>query len=163
MMSMEKRENTMCDIQSLSEQFKFMFEQFINGCDSIEEIEKWDKEEYGEMEVFYTGDLMSVVTYLTAVDGNFSVEESDNINQLLGLDYSADELQEIYNECESNISEIAQSGVAEGVELLKSINIKLAEHYKELLVLACKIIANSDCFTTTEENAVIDSITAIEV
>ena len=89
--------------------------------------------------------------------------ESDNINKLLGLDYSADDLQEIYNECEANINEIAQAGVEEGLELLKSINIKLAEHYKELLVLACEIIANSDCFVANEENAVINSISAMEV
>lgn len=153
----------MKDIKGLSEQFKFMYEKFINGCDAIEESDQWDKEEYGEMEAYYTGDLMSVVTYLTAVDGSFREEEAENINQLLGLDYSADELQEIYNECETNISEIAQSGVEEGLELLKSINIKLAEHYKELLVLACEIIANSDCFVTSEENAVITNISAMEV
>lgn len=153
----------MSDIKGLSEQFKFMYEKFINGCDAIEEIDQWDKEEYGEMEAYYTGDLMSVVTYLTAVDGAFREEEAENINQLLGLDYSADELQEIYNECKANINEIAQFGVEEGLELLKSINIKLAEHYKELLVLACEIIAKSDCFVATEENAVINSISAMEV
>ena len=153
----------MSDIKGLSEQFKFMYEKFINGCDAIEETNQWDKEEYGEMEAYYTGDLMSVVTYLTAVDGVFSEAESDNINKLLGLDYSADDLQEIYNECEANINEIAQAGVEEGLELLKSINIKLAEHYKELLVLACEIIANSDCFVANEENAVINSISAMEV
>ena len=153
----------MSDIKGLSEQFKFMYEKFINGCDAIEETDHWDKEEYGEMEAYYTGDLMSVVTYLTAVDGVFREAEADNINKLLGLDYSADDLQEIYNECEANINEIAQTGVVEGLELLKSINIKLAEYYKELLVLACEIIANSDCFVATEENAVINSISAMEV
>ncbi len=153
----------MRDIKGLSEQFKFMYEKFINGCDAIEETNQWDKEEYGEMEAYYTGDLMSVVTYLTSVDGVFREAEADNINQLLGLDYSTDALQEIYNECEANINEIAQSGVEEGLELLKSINIKLAECYKELLVLACEIIANSDCFVATEENAVINSIVAMEV
>lgn len=153
----------MSDIKGLSEQFKFMYEKFINGCDAIEETDHWDKEEYGEIEAYYTGDLMGVVTYLTAVDGVFREEEADNINKLLGLDYSADALQEIYNECEANINEIAQTGVEEGLELLKSINNKLAEFYKELLVLACEIIANSDCFVATEENAVINSISAMEV
>lgn len=153
----------MSDIKGLSEQFKFMYEKFINGCDAIEEADQWDKEEYGEMEAYYTGDLMSVVTYLTAVDGVFGEAEANNINNLLGLDYSVDDLQEIYNECEANINEIAQTGVEEGLELLKSINIKLAEHYKELLVLACEIIANSDCFVANEEDAVINSISAMEV
>ena len=43
----------MSDIKGLSEQFKFMYKKFINGCDAIAETDHWDKEEYGEMEAYY--------------------------------------------------------------------------------------------------------------
>ena len=32
--------------------FKFEWERFLNGFDSLEEIGKWDVDEHGEMETF---------------------------------------------------------------------------------------------------------------
>lgn len=40
--------------------FKFTWERFINGFDAIEENGAWDKEEYGEMEVYCENILISV-------------------------------------------------------------------------------------------------------
>ena len=44
-------------MKNYSEEFKFKFERFMTGCDSLEEAQAWDKEALGEMDVYYTNEL----------------------------------------------------------------------------------------------------------
>ena len=48
-------------IDKLTQEFQFKLEEFLNGCDAIEELDKWDKEQYGEMDGFYQNNLISVI------------------------------------------------------------------------------------------------------
>ena len=52
--------------------FKMKHEAFLVGCDAIEEMGLWNKEAYGEMDVFYSNDLVIVIIRLIATDGKIS-------------------------------------------------------------------------------------------
>lgn len=131
-------------IKNLAEGFKLKYEKFIHGCDSVEEIKKWNKEENGEMEAYFSNELVSVATVLIAADGRFSCVEVEFLNELFDFDYTSDELSEIYEDYCESIEEIFDDGVENGISMLNNINYKLAESYKDLLSTLCEIIIKSD-------------------
>ena len=93
-------------LHEYSEAFKLKYEIFMNGCDAIEDEGLWNKEKYSEMEAFYTNDLVSVVLKLIAADGNFSEKEAGFINDVFGFEYTTEELEEIYENQETDIENI---------------------------------------------------------
>lgn len=141
----------MKNIETYTDSFKMKYEAFINGCDSIEEIEQWDKEALGEMDVFYTNDLTSVIIRLIAVDGNISQKEVDYLNKAFGFEYTLDELVEVYENCIDNIDEAFDENFENGITYMRKINGKLADAYKELLYMICDIIINSDEVVSSAE------------
>ena len=130
---------------------KLKFEKFLNGCDSIEEIDQWDKEEYGEMDVFFTADLVSVIVKLIISDGEVTQEEVDYLNNLMGFDYGIEEVSDIYEDCGDAIDVFFDDELESGIDMLRKINVKLADAYADLLVTACDIIAESDGLVMGEE------------
>lgn len=127
-----------------TESFKAKYESFLIGCDSIEEIDLWDKDAYGEMDIFYTNDIVSVILRLIAADGDFSEQEAVYVKKFFGLQYSSSELKEIYDECGDAIEKLFDEEIESGIAYLRKINGKLADAYKELLLIACDIIIESD-------------------
>ena len=138
-------------IDLLTEEFKSKYERFLIGCDAIEELDQWDKEAHGEMDVFYQNDLVSVILRLIAVDGEIGAKEVEYLNEIFGFDYSLDELVDVYESCEDNIDRSFDEIFKNGVTVMRSINEKLANAYKELLELICDIIIASDENIAPEE------------
>ena len=138
-------------IDLLTEEFKTKYERFLIGCDALEELNLWDKEEHGEMDVFYQNDLVSVILRLIAVDGEISEKEAEYLNKNFGFEYTADELADIYESCEEEISHSFDEQFENGITYMRSINEKLADMYKELLGLICDIIIESDDVIAPEE------------
>ena len=134
----------MSNLASYSDSFKLKYEKFLCGCDSVEEMGLWDKETYGEMDAFYSADLVSVIIRLIAADGAVSQAEVAYINDIFGFAYTVEELQTLYKECEEGIEHIYDEGIAGGYAVMKAINGKLAAAYKELLTLICDIVMASD-------------------
>ena len=141
----------MKNIEAYTDSFKMKYEAFINGCDSIEEIDLWDKETLGEMDVFYTNDLTSIIIRLIAVDGNISQKEVDYLNKTFGFEYNLNELVEVYENCIDNIDESFDENFENGIFYMRKINGKLADAYKELLYMICDIIINSDDVVSSAE------------
>jgi len=141
----------MKNIEAYTDSFKMKYEAFINGCDSIEEIDLWDKEALGEMDVFYTNDLTSIIIRLIAVDGNISQKEVDYLNKTFGFEYNLNELVEVYENCIDNIDESFDENFENGISYMRKINGKLADAYKELLYMICDIIINSDDVISSAE------------
>ena len=131
-------------IDLLTEEFKTKYEKFLIGCDAIEELDQWNKEEYGEMDVFYQNDLVSVIIRLIATDGNISTKEVEYLNHNFGLEYTVDELADVYASCGEQIGHSFDESFANGITYMRTINSKLADAYKELLALICDIIIESD-------------------
>ncbi len=146
-----KGQNSMKNIEKLTEQFKLLFEKFLIGCDSIEEIGQWNKEELGEMDVFYTNDLAGVAIRLIASDGIIGDEEVRYLNENFGFGYSAERLTDIYNECKDEIDKSFDENFVNGITYMRSINTKLADAYKELLGLICDIVIESDTVISDAE------------
>ena len=138
-------------IDLLTEEFKTKYERFLIGCDALEDLNLWDKDEHGEMDVFYQNDLVSVILRLIAVDGKISRKEAEYLNKSFGFDYTASELADIYENCEEEISHSFDEQFENGVTYMRSINEKLADMYKELLGLICDIIIESDDVIASEE------------
>lgn len=151
----------MKNVEMYIDSFRIKHEAFINGCDSIEEMGLWDKEEFGEMDAFYSNDLASVIIRLIAADGNISSKEVDYLNATFELDYTLDELVEVYDSCKEEIGHAFDEIFENGIKLLRNINTKLADAYKELLVLICDIIIESDGIISENEIAEVKHLKAM--
>ena len=124
--------------------FKMKHEAFLVGCDAIEEMGLWNKEAYGEMDVFYSNDLVSVIIRLIATDGKISQKEVDYLNETFDFEYTLEELTEVYENCLEDIDHAFDENFENGITYMRRINAKLADAYKELLSLICTIIIESD-------------------
>lgn len=138
-------------IDALTEEFKIKYEKFIIGCDSIEEIDAWDKAENGEMDIFYENDLISIILRLAVADNEVSDKEVEYLNKNFGFNYTVEGLREAYENCKEEIGAPFDEMFKKGVELLRSVSEKLADLYKELLNLICDIIILSDGFIAESE------------
>ena len=140
-------------IDELSEQFREKHDKFFDSCDAAEEAGLWNKEEYGEMEAFFQNDLVSVILRLVIIDGNISEKEIRYLNYNFGFDYTKYELAELYKDCMEGIDDISGELFEQGIAVLRSLNEKLADDYKELLTLICDIIIESDGIIDEKEVA----------
>ena len=139
-------------IDLLTEEFKSKYEKFLIGCDAIEELNQWNQEKYGEMDAFYQNDLVSVIIRLIAADGIISKKEVEYLNYNFGFAYTVDELADVYASCKEQIGHSFDESFANGITSMRAINSKLAEAYKELLVLICDIIMESDGVISKSES-----------
>lgn len=141
----------MKDLAIKADSFKTKYEAFITGCDSIEELGEWNKELLGEMEAFYTNDIVSIIIRLIASDGKITEKETAFLNDAFDFTYTKEELAEVYNTCAENIEEAFDESFENGISYMRKINSKLADAYKELLYLICDIIIESDGIISVQE------------
>lgn len=151
----------MNNVEKCVESFKLKYELFLNGCDSIEELGLWDKDAYGEMDVFYTNDLVSVIIRLIAADGKITQKEVAYFNETFGFDYTLAELQDVYDVCKDDIGHAFDENFENGISVMRKINAKLADAYKDLLGLVCEIIINSDGVVAESELAEVTRLKAM--
>ena len=140
----------MRSFDNTTEEFKSKYERFLIGCDALEELGQWNKDDFGEMDVFYQNDLVSVILRLIAVDGKISDEEVKYLNANFGFEFTLEDLIAVYECCRDEIGRSFNEQFKKGFSLLQSINEKLADAYKELLCLICDIIISSDNVVTPE-------------
>ena len=143
----------MKNVEMYIDSFKMKHESFLIGCDSIEEMGLWDKESLGEMDVFYSNDLTSVIIRLIATDGKITQKEVDFLNETFDFEYTLDELIDVYNSCKDDIGHAFDENFENGITYMRKINAKLADAYKELLSLVCEIIIESDGVISVTEFA----------
>ncbi|MBQ7086592.1 MAG: TerB family tellurite resistance protein [Clostridia bacterium] len=147
-------------MKNYSEEFKFKFERFMTGCDSLEEAQAWDKEALGEMDVYYTNELVSIAIRLISSDGRFSGGEAQFMEDMFGFECTPSQLEDIYENCEDNLETMFDEGSANGFTLMKNINEKLADAYRELVALVCEIVMEADGSVVKAEMAVAEKIKA---
>lgn len=139
-------------IDTLIDVFKTRLDAFTIGCDSLEDIDKWDKDVYGELDAYCLNEFVSTILRLIMVDGEISEKEVEYVNRNFGFSYDAGSLREVYDNCQDEINSPSfYERIREDIELLRGVNSKLAEEFTELLTLICKIIAASDEILTEEE------------
>ncbi len=131
-------------LKEYAEIFRHKYDSFITGCDALEELNLWNKEENGEMDAYYTGDLTSIIIRLISADGDITEKEVNYINDMFGFVYTEEELTEIYEQCGEEIDTLFDEGVKNGYDLMRGINQKLADAYKELIMIVCDTVIASD-------------------
>ena len=151
----------MKNVEMYIDSFKMKHESFLIGCDSIEEMGLWDKEALGEMDVFYSNDLTSVIIRLIATDGKITQKEVDFLNETFDFEYTLDELIDVYNSCKDDIGHAFDENFENGITHMRKINAKLADVYKELLSLICEIIIESDGVIAESEIAEVKRLKAM--
>ncbi|MBR6825978.1 MAG: TerB family tellurite resistance protein [Oscillospiraceae bacterium] len=155
---MENLEKT---LDMYTESFKMKYDSFLTGCDAIEELGQWDKEAHGEMEAFYSNDLISVIIRLIATDGVITRKEVEYLNETFSFDYTQEELTEIYKSSKEDIGHAFDETFENGIAYMRKINSKLADAYKELLGLVCAIIICSDGIIAESEVAEVKRLKAL--
>lgn len=151
----------MKNVEMYIDSFKMKHESFLTGCDSIEEMGLWDKDSFGEMDVFYTNDLTSVIIRLIATDGKITQKEVYFLNETFDFEYTLDELIDVYNSCKDDIGHAFDENFENGIMHMRKINAKLADAYKELLSLICEIIIESDGIIAESEIAEVKRLKAM--
>lgn len=151
----------MKNVEIYIDSFKMKHESFLIGCDSIEEMGLWDKEALGEMDVFYSNDLTSVIIRLIATDGKITQKEVDFLNETFDFEYTLDELIDVNNSCKDDVGHAFDENFENGITYMRKINAKLADAYKELLSLICEIIIESDGVIAESEIAEVKRLKAM--
>lgn len=150
----------MNELQKKVDIFKMKYESFLIGCDSIEEMELWDKNSLGEMEAFYSNDMVSIIIRLLASDGKISQKEVEYLNKTFGFEYTCSELIDVYDNCKDEIDRSFDEDFENGITYMRKINTKLADAYKELLLLICEIVIQSDGFISSVEKTEVERLKA---
>lgn len=140
-------------LNQLTDDFKFKLDKFMIGCDALEELNVWDKNAYGEMDAYYQNDMICIILRLIAADGEIEDPEVEYLNKNFGFTYTTEELREVYRNCHDTFDRSFDEQARAGFTLMRSINEKLATAYKELVVLICDIICESDGVVEAEEAA----------
>lgn len=139
------------NIDSLTRSFKSKYESFLIGCDAIEETGGWDKDAFGEMDVFYENDLVGLILRLVAADGKISEKEVEYVNKNFGFGQTVQSLGAAYENCRGALGASFDENFKKGVALMQKINAKLAAAYRELLGIVCDIVVASDGEISPEE------------
>lgn len=134
----------MSNLSKSTESFKANYEFFLAGCDSMDQSGKWDRDEYGDMSTFYSGDLVSLIIRLVADDSDITEEQTQFLNNCFGLEYSPEELADFYEMCSYELDEDNDTIFDHSLSALEAVNARLAEAYKFLISTACEIILDSD-------------------
>lgn len=151
----------MKNVDMYTDSFKMKYESFLTGCDSIEEMGLWDKENLGEMDVFYTNDLTGIIIRLIATDGKITQKEVDYLNETFDFEYTLEELIDVYSNCKDNLGHAFDENFENGITYMRRINARLADAYKELLALICEIIIASDGVIAESEVAEVKRLKAL--
>lgn len=131
--------------------FNVKYEAFRIGCDAIEEMGLWDKKAHGEMDVFYSNDMASIIIRIIASDGRVTEKEVEYLNKTFGFEYTLQELEFVYENSKDCLEHSFDEGFENGISCMRKINAKLADAYKDLLSTICEIIINSDGVIAEQE------------
>ena len=144
------------------ESFKTKFESFLIGCDAVEELNLWDKSKHGEMDSFYTNDLIGIVLRFISIDGRVSQSEVDFFNDTLGFHTTIDEITNIYETCKDALVDASfDESFENGISLMRKINSQLADAYKEILIEMLHVIMGLDGIETVVERCEIERLEAM--
>lgn len=129
---------------SSAEQFQTKVEAFLEACESLQERGLWEEEEYGNVQAYYVNDLVCIIARIIAADGEITERETEFLGEVFGFDYTVEELEEVYEICIDSIKDMFETGVNEAYQLLKDMDMDLADSYKELILLAGQVAMDSD-------------------
>ena len=151
----------MADLKQMTQSFQYKWDKFLIGCSAVQEEGKWDAERNGDMETFYSNDLISMILRLIAADGKITAQETEYLNDAFGFDYDTDELKDVWENCGDLLGDDFEERFRTGVARLEFTDEALAAQYRELLAQIAEIIVESDGVTAPEEIEAVNRLKAI--
>ena len=148
-------------IDKLTEEFRTKYEQFIIGCDSAEEMYRWDTEKNGEMDVYFENEIICVIVRLIVSDGEIGEKEVEYLNKNFGFRYTAEDIREMYEGSREELTDGFYARLEKDVEDLYGIGEKFAAAFKDLLGLITGIILESDGYATDGELSELTALKSI--
>ncbi len=148
----------MSRLHQLSESFQLKFQKFLNGCDALEELDRWDRDAWGDMDAYYAADMTSIALRLMVADGRVTPEEVRYIDEMFGFRYTQQEVWDIYRDCRAGIDTVFDTEAENGYSRILAINENLGAAYKELVCLICTIIIESDGIRESCEIALAEQV-----
>ena len=137
--------------ETIIEQFKKEYKSFLERCNELNDTALWNKEEYGDMEAYFTNDLCCILIVLIAADGYFDEAEVRFINATLNLDYDENALKGVYDQCKDDIDQVFEHGIPESKSILWHVDFELVDTYERMLKLLCEVVSTGDGVVTPEE------------
>ena len=134
----------MNSLDALTDGFKLKYEKFLNSCDMQEDLNNWDKDELGEMDVFFQNHLIVFILRLVAADGIIGPEDVEYVNKAFGFNYSQESLVAAFEDCKETFGAEYEAQLKRDMSQLRSINENLANRYVDLVESACNIVIQSD-------------------
>jgi uncharacterized tellurite resistance protein B-like protein len=105
--------------------------------------------------VYFEGDAFSAVLQVMSVDGVFERSEAEVLNAIFGTAYTPRQLNELYRSLKPTLQSYLNDDSEDALTLLRGIDAKLAESYRNLLLGACRIVSLSDGVAEKSERMLI--------
>ena len=142
----------MSQLDMSAETFQTKFEQFLIGCEDAEQGSIWNRDEYGEMQDYYAGLLVSMILRIVTSEGWISDEEIEYLNLVFGFSYDSGELEQVFEGCRDMVtSSDFETELRESALLLHQISTERYHEFHELVALIGEIFANSEDFISESQ------------
>ena len=137
----------MSQLDISAENFQSKFEQFLIGCEDLEQSSRWNREKYGEMQDYYAGLVVSMILRIVTSEGWISDEEIEYLDLLFGFSYDGGELEQVFEGCREMVtSSDFDVQLQKSAIFLNQISKERYQEFRELVALIGEIFANSEDF-----------------
>ena len=137
----------MSQLDMSAESFQSKFEQFLIGCEDLEQSSRWNREKYGEMQDYYAGLVVSMILRIVTSEGWISDEEIEYLDLLFGFSYDGGELEQVFEGCREMVtSSDFDEQLRNSAIFLNQISAERYQEFRELVALIGEIFANSEDF-----------------
>ena len=124
--------------------FGLCYERFLVACDALEETGAWPVAKLGEMEAWLANDMSCIIMSLITSDGRINRRELDCLNEAMGVDYSAEELESFYANSGGQIDSFLETALPDDIRVLEQLNPVLASEFRQMLSMIAKLVIESD-------------------
>jgi tellurite resistance protein len=148
--------NTKAEIALKS--FVQRFDDFLERCAALEEVGAWDVDRNGLMSAYFESDLMAVTLQIMSADGVFEHAEAEVISGMFGCEYTPSDLRETYRTLGSVINDYTRGEASEALALLRHIDPKLCDEYRQLILGAAEVVSAADGVAEGPERRIIERL-----
>lgn len=137
----------MSQLDMSAETFQEKFEQFLMGCEDVEQGSIWNRDKYGEMQDYYAGLVVSIILRIVTAEGWISDEEIEYLNLVFGFSYESGDLEQVFEDCRDMVTSTNfDTQFSKSAMLLNHINAECYQEFRQLVALIGDIFSNSEDF-----------------
>lgn len=137
----------------LIDEYKQRLESFLSDCDAVGKSGAWDRDEYGDMDTYYTGELVGLCARMIAGDEAIEEDDCEFMTRAFGFEYSPEEVDELYASCRFWDAD-TEVELRDSIRELTAISPMLSDDYRKLVSLSAEILLESGRKSEEELNLV---------